>query len=146
MNGFNFKNKNGQDLQDYLDILYTRFHRWNRVYAIRRLAENLAPMSRNCSCYSRFRPETIQHYSNPVDPVDPVRKFYKMNPVLTQTFPARNSCRKFMQKLSLPARVSAAVMLAIIFLSSGLTMAPSRPLVMAITINVWFKKGRTGSP
>ena len=43
-------------------------------------------------------------------------------------------------------RVSAAVILAIIFLSRGLTIAPSRPLVMAITIKVWFKNGRTGNP
>jgi len=82
----------------------------------------------------------------PVHPVDPVRKKIKNESIPHQNFPARNSCRKFMQKLSFPARVSAAVILAIIFLSSGLTMAPSRPLVIAITINIWFKNGRTGSP
>ena len=39
-----------------------------------------------------------------------------------------------------------AVILAIIFLSSGLTRAPSNPLVIAITINVWFKNLRSGRP
>ena len=60
--------------------------------------------------------------------------------------PARKALRSFMQKLSRPARVAAAMIVAIMRSSSGLTIAPSSPLATAMAMKVWFMNFLAGSP
>jgi len=60
--------------------------------------------------------------------------------------PARYADRYLVQNSSRPASASAAMMLAIIFLSSGFMIAPSRPLAIAMIMKVWFMNFLAGRP
>ena len=50
-----------------------------------------------------------------------------------------------MQCGSLPTSISAVVIQSIIHFSNGLTMEPSRPFAIAITMNVWLMNSPSGN-